>query len=217
MLVSEEPKQLIMPDLFYCCSMPREDNPNADTAVETMSAQQFQSYLENRRSCLASLNMGIDNYPAKRKLLENAVKSEKSAAEFLRTVAALTVMAGADDENLTAAKRTALLVSCRQNLFEARKNLIFVKLIATDGFSVAHEAVGGGSHDDLLSNEEKKRIEEARKKSSQPSSTGAAALLQSILQAAGGGPGKRGNSNLLSMMAAGDSRPGLAPAPKKDG
>ena len=101
MLVSEEPKQLIMPDLFYCCSMPREDNPNADTAVETMSAQQFQSYLENRRSCLASLNMGIDNYPAKRKLLENAVESEKSAAEFIRTVAALTVMAGA--------KRTALL------------------------------------------------------------------------------------------------------------
>ena len=45
--------------------------------------------------------MGIDNYPGKRKLLENAVESEKSAAEFIRTVAALTVMAGA--------KRTALL------------------------------------------------------------------------------------------------------------
>ena len=118
--------------------------------------------------------MGIDNYPGKRKLLENAVESEKSAAEFIRTVAALTVVAGA--------KRTALLVSCRQNLFAARRNLIFVKLIATDGFSVAHEAVGGGSHDDLLSNEEKKRIEEARMKSSQPSSNdGAAVLLQSIL------------------------------------
>ena len=188
--------------------MPREDNPNADTAVETMSAQQFQSYLENRRSCLASLNMAINDYPAKRKLLENAVESEKSAAEFLRTVAALTVMAGADGENLTAAKRTALLVSYRQNLFAARKNLIFVKLIATDGFSIAHEAVGGGSQDDLLSNEEKKRIEEARKKLSQPSGTdGAAALLQSIIQAAGGGSGKRENSNLLSMMAAGVSRP----------
>ena len=99
-----------------------------------------------------------------------------------------------------AAKRTALLVSCRQNLFAARKNLIFVKLIATDGFSIAHKAVGGGSHDDLLSNEEKKRIEEARMKSNQPSSTdGAAALLQSIIQAASSGPGRKENSNLLSV------------------
>ena len=38
--------------------------------------------------------MGIVNYPAKRKLLENAVESEKFAAKSLRTITALTVMAG---------------------------------------------------------------------------------------------------------------------------
>ena len=73
--------------------------------------------------------MGIDNYLAKRKLLENTVESKKSAAKFLRTVAAL---AGADRENLMAAKRTALLVSCRQNLLtrplEAAPMMIFLAM-----------------------------------------------------------------------------------------
>ena len=90
--------------------MPREADPQEATAVEGMNAEQFQIYVENRRGCLASLPFGIPDYGAKKKLLQHAVDNERSCAKLLRTVSALTVQANAAGQNLTAAKRTALLV-----------------------------------------------------------------------------------------------------------
>ena len=178
--------------------MPREANPQEVTAMEGMNVEQFQAYLETRRGCISALSVSEPNYAAKRKLLQYAVDNERSCAEHLRTVSALT---GA---NLTAERRTALLVSLRQALFNARNALIFTKLITTDGFHVAYNATGGGADDDLLSNNEKKRIQEARKKSKSQDSSAAggsqdsAALLQSILQLAG----PSGGTSLLSLLAA---------------
>ena len=101
--------------------MPREVNPQEVTGVEEMNAEQFQIYVENRRGCLASLPLGIADYGAKKKMLQHAVDEERRCAELLRTVSALTIQANAAGENLTAARRTALLVSLRQALFDARK------------------------------------------------------------------------------------------------
>ena len=88
--------------------MPREANLQEVTGVEGMNAEQFQIYVENCRGCLASLPIGIADYSAKKKILQLAVD------ELLRTVLALTVQANAAGENLTAARRTALLVSLQQ-------------------------------------------------------------------------------------------------------
>ena len=192
--------------------MPREADPHEATAVEAMNPEQFQVYVENRRGCISSLSLGVPDHGAKKKLLQHAVDMERSCAENLRTVSALTVQAAAAGANLTAERRTALLVSHRQNLFNARNNLIYTKLVTTDSFATAFAAVGGGSDDDLLSADEKKQIEEARKKSRTqvPENAGVqdpAALLQSILQMAGSSGGNKRDSNLLSMMAAGGARP----------
>ena len=89
--------------------------------VEGTNAEQFQIYIENWRGCLASLPFGVTDYGAKKKLLQHAVDNERSCAEHLRTVSTLTVQANAEGENLTAARRTALLVSLHQALFNARK------------------------------------------------------------------------------------------------
>ena len=193
--------------------MPREANPQEATAVEGMNVEQFQAYLETRRGCISALSVSEPNYAAKRKLLQYAVDNERSCAEHLRTVSALTVQADAAGANLTVERRTALLVSLRQALFNAKNALIFTKLITTDGFHVAYNAIGGGADDDLLSNDEKKQIEEARKKSKSQdssaagSSTDPVALLQSILQLAGPSGGTKRDSSLLSLMAAGAARP----------
>ena len=62
-------------------------------------------------------------------------------------------------------------------------------------------------------NEEKKLIEEARKKAKPqvPDSSGSgqdnSALLQSIIQMAGTSGGAKRDANLLTMLAAGGSRP----------
>ena len=101
--------------------MPREANPQEVTAVEGMNPEQFQIYVGNRRGCLASLPFGIPDYGAKKKMLQHAVDEERRCAELLRTVSALTVQANAAGENLTAARRNALLVSLRQALFDARE------------------------------------------------------------------------------------------------
>ena len=176
---------------FYSYSygrMPREADPQEVTAVEGMTQEQFAVYMENRRGCLSSLPYGMPDYGAKKKLLQHAVDAERTCAEHLRTVSALTVQANAAGNNLTAGRRTALLVSLRQALFNARNALIYTKLVATDSFSVAFTAIGGVADDELLSNEEKKRIKEARRKSrSQLSETAGASqdlpvLLQRILQ-----------------------------------
>lgn len=197
--------------------MPRESDPTVAAAIEGMNPEQFSVYLENRRSCLSSLSINVIDYPAKRKLLQYAVDSERNAAENVRAMANVTVQADAAGLNLTADKRNSCLISLRKGLFIARETLIFAKLISTDSLATAFEVIGGGSTDSELTAEEKKRMEEVRRKHLQPPASATAsasvtqdnanatAMLQSFLQsAAGSGWGnKRDSSSLLTMMAAG--------------
>jgi len=189
--------------------MPREVDPNVETAIEGMNAQQFVSYLASRSAALASLSVNVAHYPAKRLLLEMAIETEKAVAERVRTISTLTVHVGAVEPNLTAARRTALLVTLRQDLFNSRKMFLFAKILASDGFDAAYEVLGGASVDDLLSPDEKKKLEDARKKNRRlddGQSGDVAAILQSLVQSTVGG-NKRENSNLLSMLAAGAKPP----------
>ena len=197
--------------------MAAETDPNVQTAVEGMNPEQFQIYIDNQRGCLSSLPGHVPDYPTKRKLLQYAVDSERNAAENLRTVAALTVQANAADANLTAERRNILLASLHQGLFTARTNLKFVNLIANNSLEMAIQVIGAGSNDNLQTADKRKRMDEVLKKARPPGSSNtsqdsATAMLQMIQNAGGfrAGWAPKRDSNPLTMMAAGASRPKIS-------
>jgi len=104
-----------------------ESDPNVALRVEAMDQVELANYLATRQLAVASLNLNIENYAAKKFLLEQAVSMEKNAVEALRALARLVVQDGAGDQNLTAAKRTTLLIKSRQDVFLARQHFLYVK------------------------------------------------------------------------------------------
>lgn len=160
-----------------------ETDPTVALAVEGMDARAYGDYLAGRQIAVASLSMVQEDYPAKKLLLEQAVKAEKDAADVLRIVTLLTVTEGAEGENLTVARREALLVRLRQNLFDARNHFVYTKsktldsfmiriltfifcilALVEEGFATAHEVLGGGGLDDVMTAEQKKTLEAVNKR-----------------------------------------------------
>ena len=76
-----------------------ETDPTVALAVEGMDARAYGDYLAGRQIAVASLSMVQKDYPAKKLLLEQAVKAEKAATDVLRSVTLLTVTEGAEGEN----------------------------------------------------------------------------------------------------------------------
>ena len=91
-----------------------ETDADVQLRVELMEPAEFTLYLATRQSAVASLNHGISDHASKRHLLNLAVSNERAAAEYLRTLAAVTVQAGAAGPNLTEQRKTAMLIKARQ-------------------------------------------------------------------------------------------------------
>ena len=69
----------------------------------------------------------IVDYPGKKMILEQAIKGERDATDALRTLANLTVTAGAANAELTVEKRNAMIIRFQQNVFSARQLFVSVK------------------------------------------------------------------------------------------
>ena len=104
-----------------------EKDPNVALAVETMNDQAYGSYLAGRHATVSSLPHSVEDYPGKKMLLEQAIRGEKDAADNLRTLARVTVSAGAANEDLTVERRAAMMIKLRQTLFSARELFLSVK------------------------------------------------------------------------------------------
>ena len=104
-----------------------ETDPHQPTAVETMDEMEFGNYINRRQAAVGMLSQTSESYPAKKLLLEQAVKMERDATEVLRSIHVITVTPQAAGQDLTAARKTAMLVRQRQALFAARQNFIFIK------------------------------------------------------------------------------------------
>ena len=89
-----------------------ETDANVQLRVELMDPAEFTSYLAARQSAVASLNHGISDHASKRHLLNLAAGNERAAAEYLRTLAAVTVQAGAEGPNLTEQRKNRKLLFC---------------------------------------------------------------------------------------------------------
>ena len=104
-----------------------EKDPTVALAVETMDAQAYESYLAGRHAAVSSLSHSVEDYPGKKMLLEQAVRGEKDAADALRTLARVTVTAGAANEDLTIERRNMMMIQFRRNLFSARQLFLSVR------------------------------------------------------------------------------------------
>ena len=149
------------------------NNPNVPLAVEAMDERAYGSHFAGRHAAVSTLSHTIVDYSGKKMLLEQAIKVEKDATDALRTLASVTITAGAANENLTVEKLNAMMVRSRQNLFSARQLFLSVKsklimrikmlqfmffLLASisAGYEVAFEELGGAGAADLLSPDQKK-------------------------------------------------------------
>ena len=104
-----------------------EKDPTVALAVETMDDQAYGSYLAGRHAAVSSLSHSVEDYPGKKMLLEQTIRGEKDAADNLRTLARVTVTAGATNEDLTVQRRAAMMIKLRQTLFSARELFLSVK------------------------------------------------------------------------------------------
>ena len=102
-------------------------DPTVALAVETMDIQAYGSYLAGRHAAVSSLPHNVEDYPGKKMLLEQAIQGEKDAADALRTLAKITVTAGAANEDLTVERRNTMMIQFRRNLFSARRHFLSVK------------------------------------------------------------------------------------------
>ena len=91
-----------------------ESDATVQLKVEQMDNAEFSNYLNTRQSAVAGLSLSIADYASKRHLLDLAIKVEKSAAENLRTLAAITVGDGAANANLTEARKATMQQKYRQ-------------------------------------------------------------------------------------------------------
>ena len=114
-------------NFFFSRSEMVENNPNVPLAVEAMDEQAYASHLAGRHAAVATLSHTVVDYPGKKMLLEQAIKVEKDASDALRTLANVTITAGAANEELTIERRNAMMVRSRQNLFSARQLFLSVK------------------------------------------------------------------------------------------
>ena len=114
-------------NFFFSRSEMVENNPNVPLAVEAMDEQAYASHLAGRHAAVATLSHTVVDYPGKKMLLEQAIKVEKDASDALRTLANVTITAGAANEDLTIERRNAMMVRSRQNLFSARQLFLSVK------------------------------------------------------------------------------------------
>ena len=103
-----------------------ENNPQNQLAVELLDDHAYAAYLAGRHATVSVLSLSIENYAAKKLMLEQAVKAEKEAADVLREFGRLTITAGAANDELTAEKRTAILIKLRQILLDARDHFLYV-------------------------------------------------------------------------------------------
>ena len=104
-----------------------ENDPNVALAVETMDEQAYGSHFAGRYAAVSTLPHTVVDYPGKKMLLEQAIKVEKDATDALRTLARITVTAGAANDDLTIEKRNAMMIRYRQNVFSARQLFLSVK------------------------------------------------------------------------------------------
>ena len=104
-----------------------ETDPTVPLKIEAMNQQEFGNYLAVRQSAVAALPLGLEDYPAKKLALEQAIQIEKNLAEQLRSMAILNITAGAAAGELTQERKTQLLIKSRQDLFMARTNFVYIK------------------------------------------------------------------------------------------
>ena len=104
-----------------------ENNPNVALAIEAMNEQAYGSIIAGRHASVSTLPHTVENYPGKKLILEQAIKVEKDAGDALRMLAAITVTAGAANDDLTVEKRNTMMIRLRQNLFSARQLFLTVK------------------------------------------------------------------------------------------
>ena len=76
---------------------------------------------------MAALLLGLDDYPAKKLALEQAIHIEKNTAEQLRAMSMLNINANAAAGELTQERKTQMLIKLRQDLFMARTNFVYMK------------------------------------------------------------------------------------------
>ena len=99
-----------------------ENNPNVPLAVETMDEQAYGSHFAGRHAAVSTLSHTIVDYPGKKMLLEQAIKVEKDATDALRTLASVTITAGAANEDLTVEKLDAMMVRSSGGSGETSQN-----------------------------------------------------------------------------------------------
>ena len=129
---------------FYNCSpyfqremAARETDVGKATAVEGYSEEQYGSYVNNLCGSLAAMSTSVQGYEYKRRLLQLGIDLEISAAEAIRGCNQFTVTAGAKDNDLTVARKAAMLEKLGEKLFRARKLVLFARIAALDGFQAA--------------------------------------------------------------------------------
>ena len=114
----------------------RESDVTKAAAIEGYTEEEYSAYVHNLCGSLAALSTGTQGYEYKRKLLQLAVDLEISSADALRALNTLTITAGAKDNDLTVARKSAQLFNQR-SLFKARKMVLFARVAAVDGFQSA--------------------------------------------------------------------------------
>ena len=102
----------------------RESDVTKAAAIEGYTEEEYSAYVHNLCGSLAALSTGTQGYEYKRKLLQLAVDLEISSA-------------GAKDNDLTVARKSAQLSKQRGSLFKARKMVLFARVAAVDGFQSA--------------------------------------------------------------------------------
>ena len=115
----------------------RESDVTKAAAIEGYTEEEYSAYVHNLCGSLAALSTGTQGYEYKRKLLQLAVDLEISSADALRALNTLTITAGAKDNDLTVARKSAQLSKQRGSLFKARKMVLFARVAAVDGFQSA--------------------------------------------------------------------------------
>ena len=103
-----------------------ENDPHIALAVEAMDELAYGSYLAGRNAAVASLSLSSESYHGKKMILEQAIKSEKDAADLLRTIVRIPAAAGAANDGFTVERRDALIVRLRQNLISTRQLFLSV-------------------------------------------------------------------------------------------
>jgi hypothetical protein len=83
------------------------------------------------------MSTSTQDYEYKRRLLQLGVDLEISAADAIRGFNHITMTAGAKDNDLTVARKSAMLQKLWEKLFKARKMVLFARIAALDGFQAA--------------------------------------------------------------------------------